>query len=193
MDIRSKDILKQALQAYDGTIIVVSHDRDFLSGLVDKVYEFIDGHVKEHLGGVDDFLRHKKAESFRDIEAKAPAARAAAQAPQRASEPFQAQRGRSGLKEPAAAPGQSTPAQPHEQPQKKPDYQQQKQQSREEKRAKNRQNQLEKQIAELEAKMAEIEKVLAAPTPDADIMELTRQYLELKRDLDAKMDEWASL
>ena len=193
MDIRSKDILKQALQAYDGTIIVVSHDRDFLSGLVDKVYEFIDGHVKEHLGGVDDFLRHKKAESFRDIEAKAPAARAAAQAPQRASEPSQAQRGRPGQKEPAAAPGQSSPAQPHEQPQKKPDYQQQKQQSREEKRAKNRQNQLEKQIAELEAKMAEIEKVLAAPTPDADIMELTRQYLELKRDLDAKMDEWASL
>ena len=193
MDIRSKDILKQALQAYDGTIIVVSHDRDFLSGLVDKVYEFIDGHVKEHLGGVDDFLRHKKAESFRDIEAKAPAARAAAQAPQRASEPSQAQRGRPGLKEPAAAPDQSTPAQPHEQPQKKPDYQQQKQQSREEKRAKNRQNQLEKQIAELEAKMAEIEKILAAPTPDADIMELTRQYLELKRDLVAKMDEWASL
>ena len=193
MDIRSKDILKQALQAYDGTIIVVSHDRDFLSGLVDKVYEFIDGHVKEHLGGVDDFLRHKKAESFRDIEAKAPAARAAAQAPQHASEPSQAQRGRPGQKEPAAAPGQSTPALPHEQPQKKPDYQQQKQQSREEKRAKNRQNQLEKQIAELEAKMAEIEKVLAAPTPDADIMELTRQYLELKRDLDAKMDEWASL
>ena len=69
----------------------------------------------------------------------------------------------------------------------------QKQQSREEKRAKNRQNQLEKQIAELEAKMADIEKVLAAPTPADDIMELTRQYLELKRDLDAKMDEWASL
>ena len=52
---------------------------------------------------------------------------------------------------------------------------------------------VEKQIAELEAKMADIEKVLAAPTPDADIMELTRNYLELKRDLDAKMDEWASL
>ena len=75
----------------------------------------------------------------------------------------------------------------------KPDYQQQKQQSKEEKRAKNRQNQLEKQIAELEAKMVEIEKVLAAPTPDVDIMDLTRNYLELKRDLDAKMDEWASL
>ena len=74
-----------------------------------------------------------------------------------------------------------------------PSYQQQKQQSREEKKAKNRQNLLEKQIAELEVKMADIEKVLAAPTPADDIMELTRQYLELKRDLDAKMEEWASL
>ena len=179
MDIRSKDVLKQALQAYDGTIIVVSHDRDFLNGLVDKVYEFIDGRVKEHLGGVDDFLRHKKAESFRDIEA--------APASQRAAEPFPGQRGRVTRKEPAAPPGQPAMAQ------QKTDYHQQKQQSREEKRAKNRQNLLEKQIAELESKMADIEKILAAPTPDVDIMDLTRSYLELKRDLDAKMDEWASL
>ena len=187
MDIRSKDILKQALQAYDGTIIVVSHDRDFLNGLVDKVYEFIDGKVKEHLGGVDDFLRHKKAESFRDIEAKS----APAGAPARA-----------GLVERQVLSGSSAPADPEkvlpragkpEQPRQKVDYQQQKQQSREEKRAKNRQNQLEKQIADLEAKMADIEKVLSAPAPDTDIMDLTRQYLELKRDLDARMDEWASL
>ena len=187
MDIRSKDILKQALQAYDGTVIVVSHDRDFLNGLVDKVYEFIDGRVKEHLGGVDDFLRHKKAESFRDIEA-APKERVA----------------RAGLVEKSAflvagAPDRhegsdfASGKQPDKKAQPKPDYQQQKQQSKEEKRAKNRQNLLEKQIAELEAKMADIEKVLAAPTPDVDIMDLTRNYLELKRDLDAKMDEWASL
>ncbi len=186
MDIRSKDILKQALQAYDGTIIVVSHDRDFLNGLVDKVYEFIDGRVKEHLGGVDDFLRHKKAESFRDIEA-APSSRPAS--------PGRVQNSRGSEHSPRetlnAAPGR--PAQASQKPQQKPDYQQQKQQSKEEKRAKNRQNLLEKQIADLEAKMADIEKVLAAPTPDVDIMDLTRDYLELKRDLDAKMDEWASL
>ena len=187
MDIRSKDILKQALQAYDGTIIVVSHDRDFLNGLVDKVYEFIDGRVKEHLGGVDDFLRHKKAESFRDIEA-APKERAA----------------RAGLVEKSAflvagAPDRhegsdfASGKQPDKKAQPKPDYQQQKQQSKEEKRARNRQNLLEKQIAELEAQMADIEKILAAPTPDVDIMDLTRDYLERKRELDAKMEEWASL
>ena len=187
MDIRSKDILKQALQAYDGTIIVVSHDRDFLNGLVDKVYEFIDGRVKEHLGGVDDFLRHKKAESFRDIEA-APSGKAADLGRVQNSRGSEGASPRETLNAP---PGQRT--QPSQKAQPKPDYQQQKQQSKEEKRAKNRQNQLEKQIADLEAKMADIEKVLAAPTPDVDIMDLTRNYLELKRDLDAKMDEWASL
>ncbi len=187
MDIRSKDILKQALQAYDGTIIVVSHDRDFLNGLVDKVYEFIDGRVKEHLGGVDDFLRHKKAESFRDIEA-APSGKAADPGRNQNPRDGEGALSRGTLISP---PGQR--AQPSQKAQPKPDYQQQKQQSKEEKRAKNRQNLLEKQIAELEAKMADIEKVLAAPTPEVDIMDLTRNYLELKRDLDAKMDEWASL
>lgn len=159
MDIRSKDVLKQALQSYDGTLIVVSHDRDFLNGLVDKIYEFTDGKVREHLGGVDDFLRRKKAESFRDIEAAAP------------------QKKEETVVQPKAATG----------------YQAQKYVSREEKKARNRQNQLEKQIAELEDKMAWIEKALSAPGPDTDIMELTRQYLEYKRNLDALMEEWASM
>ncbi len=68
MDLRSKDVLKQALQKYDGTLIIVSHDRDFLDGLVEKIYEFADGGVKEHLGGVDDFLYRKKISSLREIE-----------------------------------------------------------------------------------------------------------------------------
>ena len=68
MDMRSKDILKNALQKYNGTVIVVSHDREFLDGLVDKVYEFRDGQVKEHLGGIYDFLRDRKLESMRELE-----------------------------------------------------------------------------------------------------------------------------
>ncbi len=68
MDIRSKDRLKQALQAFDGTLIVVSHDRDFLDGLVDKLYEFRDGKVKEHLGGVSEFLEKRKLESLQELE-----------------------------------------------------------------------------------------------------------------------------
>jgi ATP-binding cassette subfamily F protein 3 len=70
LDMRSKDILKQALIKYDGTLIVVSHDRDFLDGLVKKVYEFRHNRIKEHIGGIYDFLRKKKIENLKDIERK---------------------------------------------------------------------------------------------------------------------------
>lgn len=70
MDIRSKDVLKQALMKYDGTLLLVSHDRDFLDGLVDKVYEFKDGKVREHLGGVMDFLQRKKLEHLNELETR---------------------------------------------------------------------------------------------------------------------------
>lgn len=84
MDIRSKDILKQALQAYDGTLIIVSHDRDFLDGLVEKIYEFRDGRVREHLGGIEGFLYRRRMETMPESEKKTPAApekRQAAPAP----------------------------------------------------------------------------------------------------------------
>ena len=67
----SKDVLKAALQDFDGTLICVSHDRDFLNGLVSKVYEFGGGRVIEHLGGIYDFLRHKKIDSLQELEKKA--------------------------------------------------------------------------------------------------------------------------
>ena len=68
MDMRSKDILKSALQKYDGTVVVVSHDREFLDGLVERVYEFRDGGVREYLGGIYYFLEKRKVESLQDIE-----------------------------------------------------------------------------------------------------------------------------
>lgn len=154
MDIRSKDVLKQALKAYDGTLIVVSHDRDFLNGLVDKVYEFGGGAVKEHLGGVDDFLRAKKAESFRE---------------------FEMQDKQKVEKKPIEKLVEKKPV-----VNIKP-------------KVSNKQKNLERQIEELEKKMGEVEKLLSAPEQNTDIMDLTRQYLELKRDLDARMEEWASL
>jgi ATP-binding cassette, subfamily F, member 3 len=70
LDMRSKDILKQALINYDGTLIVVSHDRDFLDGIVQKVYEFRHNRIKEHLGGIYDFLRRKKIDNLKEIERK---------------------------------------------------------------------------------------------------------------------------
>jgi ATP-binding cassette subfamily F protein 3 len=70
LDMRSKDILKQALVKFDGTLILVSHDRYFLDGLVNKVYEFKETKIRQHVGGIYDFLRRKKIESMKEIEAK---------------------------------------------------------------------------------------------------------------------------
>ena len=162
MDIRSKDILKQALKAYDGTLIIVSHDRDFLDGLVDKLYEFRDGKVTEHLGGVEDFLRKRRLESLNELERKA-------RLPEN-EKPVE--------KAPTAS---------------RQEYQQKKFISKEERRVRNRIAFLEKGIEETETKMKSIEAVLATPGPSDDIMELTRQYLELKRDQDAKTSEWENL
>ena len=76
MDMRSKDILKNAIMKYDGTVVVVSHDREFLDGMVQKVYEFRDGGVKEYLGGIYYFLEKRKLESLQEIERRdAPAKR----------------------------------------------------------------------------------------------------------------------
>ena len=68
MDMRSKDILKSAIQKFDGTVVVVSHDREFLDGLVDRIYEFRDGGVREYLGDIWYFLEKRKVESLQDIE-----------------------------------------------------------------------------------------------------------------------------
>ena len=159
MDIKSKDILKQALKAYDGTLVVVSHDRDFLDGLVDKMYEFRDGQVREHLGSVSDFLAKRKLETLQELERKF-----APPAPK---------------KDVAAA--------------KSAAFEARRQENRIDRKKKNRIAYLESEIDKLESKMKEIETVLAAPTEKDDIMELTRTYLECKRDLDAKTEEWGSL
>ena len=157
MDIKSKDILKQALKAYDGTLIVVSHDRDFLDGLVNKMYEFRDGHVKEHLGTVAEFLAKRKLETLQELERK-----------------------------------QETAA-PKKEEQKKAAYEERRQETRMDRKKKNRISYLEHEIGKHEERLAQIEKILAAPTDKDDIMELTREYLERKRDLDAKTEEWGTL
>ena len=163
MDIRSKDILKQALKAYDGTLIIVSHDRDFLDGLVDKLYEFRDGKVKEHLGGVQDFLERRKLENLSELE--------------RHYKPVE--------EKPAEVIQKKEEA--------KQEYQAQKYVSKEEKKIRNRISFLEKGIEQIETKMKEIEEVLMNPGPNDDVMDLTRAYLEQKRELDFKMEEWEKL
>ena len=78
LDMRSKDVLKEALKEFDGTVIVVSHDREFLDGLVDKVYEFGNKQVREHLGGIYDFLERKKLDNLKELERSSAAVSASA-------------------------------------------------------------------------------------------------------------------
>ncbi|MBR1868958.1 MAG: ABC-F family ATP-binding cassette domain-containing protein [Bacteroidales bacterium] len=160
MDIKSKDILKQALLAYDGTLVVVSHDRDFLDGLVDKLYEFRDGKVREHLGTVSEFLAARKLETLQELEKVEAAGKVAAE------------------------PGKQAARQEREEVKEK---------TRIDRKTKQRISWLESEISRLEGKMKSIEQVLSAPSEGDDIMELTREYLENKRDLDARTEEWESL
>ena len=84
LDMRTKDVLKEAIQAFDGTVILVSHDRDFLDGLVTKVYEFGDGLVREHLGGIYDFLQKKELQDLKSLEAAPTQSAADTDAPRQA-------------------------------------------------------------------------------------------------------------
>ncbi len=79
LDIRSKEVLKKALLAYEGTVIIVSHDRDFLTDLTEKMYEFRNGHVKEHLGGITEFMRKLKVDRLNDLNIKTPFVKAKAE------------------------------------------------------------------------------------------------------------------
>ncbi len=163
MDIRSKDILKQALQKYDGTLVIVSHDRDFLDGLVDKVYEYKDGKVKEYLGGVSEFLESKKLSHLTDLEIKATTS---LNQTQEQSLPKREIITKSKLS-----------------------FEEQKESRKKQKKI----EQYEKKIEQLEKQMKDIESQLSNPVAGLDIDGTTRKYLELKRELDLKMEEWSSL
>ena len=139
LDMRSKDVLKDALKEFDGTVILVSHDREFLDGLVDKVYEFGNKRVIEHLGGIYDFLEHKKMDSLQELERSAQAASAAV----------------------AVADVQPT--------QNKLSYEARKEQSRAIKKVEKAIAESEKKIAELESSIAAIEARLATPEGAADV------------------------
>ena len=165
MDLISKDILKQALQNYDGTLVIVSHDRDFLDGLVDKIYEFKDGKVKEHLGGVADFLDRKRLESFNELERKASV----------------------DIKQDIII---DTPEQNDK---KEVSYQQQKEQEREKKRAKAKLEKCEKLISDIEENIANIEEKLSNCTDIELITNLTKEYTHQKELLDDAMLEWEKL
>ena len=164
LDMRSKDVLKDAIREFDGTVILVSHDRDFLDGLATKVYEFGGGIVKEHLGGIYDFLQKKQIESLNELQ-KAPAL---------STSP-------SGGKENTDTATQSSGA--------KLSYEEQKELNKKLKKLERRVADCESEIEQTESAIAILEARMATPEGASD-MALYEQHQKLKQQLDSVMEEW---
>ena len=168
MDMRSKDILKNAIRKYDGTVVVVSHDREFLDGIVQKVYEFRDGGVKEYLGGIYYFLEKRKLESLQEIERRdAPAKPAANLTAKSAAQPA--------ANRDTAASGKLT-------------YEQHKEQEKQLRKLRRAVETVEAELAEIEKQIAAYDAKFAAATEynEADY----KAYNDLKARYDHQMHEW---
>ena len=172
MDMRSKDILKNAILKYDGTVVVVSHDREFLDGMVEKVYEFRDGGVKEYLGGIYYFLEKRKLESLQEIERRDPAPKSA------------------GAKSPAkgAVKGDAAAETPKAVSSGKASYEQRKEQEKLLRKLRRNVETIEAELADIERQIAEYDAKFAAATTynEADYA----AYNELKSRYDHQMHEW---
>ena len=163
MDMRSKDILKNAIMKYDGTVVVVSHDREFLDGMVEKVYEFRDGGGKEYLGGIYYFLEKRKLESLQEIERRDVPSKTALKTAGAADEP-----------KPAASGKLS--------------YEQRKEQEKQVRKLKKAVETVEAELAGIERQIAEYDAKFAAAAEynEADY----KAYNELKNRYEHQMHEW---
>ena len=167
LDMQSKDVLKEAIKAFDGTVILVSHDRDFLDGLVDKVYEFGGGKVREHLGGIYEYLRFHNAENITD-------ALGSGTAPKQEEQE----------KKPVANE--------HKDKDSALSYAERKEQQKKISRIQKQVKESEKRIEEMEAKLEELGKQLEQPENASD-MTLVNKYTELQSALDEEMQKWEEL
>ena len=186
LDMQSKDVLKEAIKAFDGTAIVVSHDREFLDGLVTKVYEFGGGRVREHLGGIYDFLQHKKIETLDDL------GRTAA-SPASAAEPKSAA-GKapvSGLA--AGQPSAPSPSEPDlSAVDAKMNYLERKEQQKKRKRIEKAIKEAEDKIAKLEERIGELDTILCTPEGASDMTVVT-EYTSIKKLIDEETERWGQL
>ena len=181
LDMQSKDVLKEAIKAFDGTAIIVSHDREFLDGLVDKVYEFGGGKVREHLGGIYDYLRAHNAENINAALAASEDANGSAGRLFSGGSPS----GNSKSAANATANG-SIPASG------KQSYAEHKEQQKKIRKAEKAVQECEKRIASLEKRKKEIDEMLMKPE-NATNMELVTEYTSLMKKLDEENDNWMTL
>ena len=185
LDMMSKDVLKDAIKAFDGTVILVSHDREFLDGLVDKVYEFADGSVREHLGGIYDYLRNKNATTINEAIGATPKAKGDNNAKnattadnnnsEKASAPADKKNSPTATKEQPAAPQLS--------------YEERKAEQKRQNKLNKRRKELEDKISKLEARKTELDELLMKPENAAD-MKLVNEYTQLQEQLDKLEEEY---
>ena len=170
LDMRSKDVLKEALKEFDGTAIIVSHDREFLDGLVNKVYEFGNQKVKEHLGGIYEFLERKRIENLQELEKEVKGERLKVQGERykaKETDPF------------TLNPLPLTTS-----------YAERKEQQKQQKRLEREIADYEKQIEELETEIKELEAILTTPEGASNV-DLLWKHAELQKKVSDAMDKWA--
>lgn len=163
LDMPSKDVLKEAIKVFDGTAIIVSHDREFLDGLVDKVYEFGGGRVKEHLGGIYDYLRSHDADTIHA------ALSANAHTPDKTVTPSEVKEGNG-----------------------KQNYAEHKEQQKKIRKAERAVKETEEKVARLEIRKTEFDKLLAKPDNAAN-MDLIAEYTDIMHQLDKENERWMVL
>jgi len=166
LDMVSKDVLKDAIKAFDGTVIVVSHDREFLDGLVDKVYEFSNGKVHEHLGGIYDYLRDKNAETINDAVS------------QQNTQPVK------------KAAKEATPAKKEEAPTLS--YEERKAEQKRLNKLEKQRKSLEEKISSLEKRRDELNDLLMLPENAAN-MQMVNEYTSVQEELDKLEEEYFAL
>ena len=162
----SKDVLKEAIRAFDGTAIIVSHDREFLDGLVSTVYEFGGGQVREHIGGIYDFLR-SRGDAW-DVRG--------------------GMISESCAKQPENKPAQAQPAAP----QPKNNYAEHKEQQRRISKTEKAVKASEQKIEQMEKRLKELDELLMVPENAAD-MTLVTEYTSTKKALDEEVERWEQL
>ncbi len=177
LDMRSKDVLKEAIKAFDGTAIVVSHDREFLDGLVDKVYEFGGGHVREHLGGIYDWLRSLSASAGK---AEEEASQASIDAMLHSSKKVQQEQPKQ-QEQQTVKESQSTVS-----------YAERKEIQKKINRLQKAVKESESKIEKLETRIHELDVILYDPA-NASNMELVNEYTDIKAKLDDEELKWTSL
>ena len=165
LDMASKDVLKEAIRAFDGTAIVVSHDREFLDGLVTKVYEFGGGRVREHLGGIYDFLQSRKIEELNQLGSQNP---------------------------PSPQPSQKSSSPQNAPSTQKNSYAEHKEQQKQLRKAERAVEESERKIARMEQRLKELDDLLMKPENVSDMI-LVTEYTTIKKALDEEMERWEQL